>query len=215
MEQYILDIYEKQKQDDEKVKVGFGRFEPKTRKFIIAIFVTMLVCCLIILIETFKNTNLWIEIISLIVMAILLILLIIIDKRNEKNIQQYYESHKRKIEILYKLLEEELKEVSTEKIDELISKYEICIEKYNNREKRTNSVIKYVVSAFGGILSVSFVNMNNMGVDFTGWLSVVLILLISLGMIVTVFYCLALLDTYKFKREMIISDLKDIKMLLL
>lgn len=58
--------------------------------------------------------------------------------------------------------------------------YQEYIDKETGKEKKRNSIILTVFSAFAGVLTISFENMGVIGIDFTNWLYVATFLLFLL-----------------------------------
>ena len=108
-----------------------------------------------------------------------MVVLITIDNKDQKNhMDKYVDSHKKKIEVLEEVLENKFKINNREKIEELINIYQEYIDKENRKEKKRNSIILTIFSAFAGVLTISFENMGVFGIDFISWLYVATILLV-------------------------------------
>lgn len=131
----------------------------------------------------------------------------------KKNIWIYIDTYSKKIDILYNLLSVKFKIDSREKIEELINIYQIYIDERNKKEKARNGIILTIFSAFAGVLSISFVNMDIIGINFYNWLYIATILLIFvLGAGIWI-YSFNLLGSLKKKYEMMIKDLRDLQLL--
>ena len=90
---------------------------------------------------------------------------------------KYVDSHKKKIEVLDEVLESKFQINNKEKIEELMNIYQEYIDKETSKEKKRNSIILTIFSAFAGVLTISFENMGVIGIDFTNWLYVATFLL--------------------------------------
>lgn len=214
MEYYILKCYQEAKNKCPDVEQGFDRFEPKIKKMVIACFVVMFISCAeIILTMLLVPKQLWYGI-GIIILLIAMVVLITIDNKDQKNhMDKYVDSHKKKIEVLDEVLESKFKINNKEKIEELINIYQEYIDKENRKEKKRNSIILTVFSAFAGVLTISFENMGVIGIDFISWLYVATILLVFVAAAGIWIYSYTFFDTLKRKYELMIKDLKDLLLL--
>lgn len=214
MEYYILKCYQEAKNKCPDVEQGFDRFEPKIKKMVIACLVVMFTSCaeIIFTILLFPK-QLW-HGIGIIISLIATVVLITIDNKDEKNhMDKYVDSHKKKIEVLDEVLESKFKINNKEKIEELINIYQEYIDKKNRKEKKRNSIILTIFSAFAGVLTISFENMGVIGIDFTNWLYVATFLLVFVAAAGIWIYSYTFFDTLKRKYELMIKDLKDLLLL--
>lgn len=214
MEYYILKCYQEAKNKCLDVEQGFDRFEPKIKKMVIACFVVMFISCAeIILTMLLVPKQLWYGI-GIIILLIAMVVLITIDNKDQKNhMDKYVDSHKKKIEVLDEILESKFKINNKEKIEELINIYQEYIDKENRKEKKRNSIILTIFSAFAGVLTISFENMGVIGIDFTNWLYVATFLLVFVAAAGIWIYSYTFFDTLKRKYELMIKDLKDLLLL--
>ena len=212
MEYYILKCYQEAKNKCPDVEQGFDRFEPKIKKMVIACFVVMFISCAeIILTMLLVPKQLWYGI-GIIILLIAMVVLITIDNKDQKNhMDKYVDSHKKKIEVLDEVLESKFKINNKEKIEELINIYQEYIDKENRKEKKRNSIILTVFSAFAGVLTISFENMGVIGIDFISWLYVATILLVFVAAAGIWIYSYTFFDTLKRKYELMIKDLLLLK----
>ena len=79
--------------------------------------------------------------------------------------------HNKKIELLDNVLKKDEFQINTkEKIENLICIYQDYIDKKNEEEKDRNRIIFMMASAVAGILTISFENMDKIGINFSSWL---------------------------------------------
>lgn len=133
------------------------------------------------------------------------------DQRN--HMDKYVDSHKKKIEVLDEVLESKFQINNKEKIEELMNIYQEYIDKETSKEKKRNSIILTIFSAFAGVLTISFENMGVIGIDFTNWLYVATFLLVFVAAAGIWIYSYTFFDTLKRKYELMIKDLKDLLLL--
>ena len=214
MEYYILKCYQEAKNRCSDVEQGFDRFEPKIKKIVIACLVVMFTSCAeIIFTMLLFPKQLW-HGIGIIISLIATVVLITIDNKDEKNhMDKYVDSHKKKIEVLDEVLESKFQINNKEKIEELMNIYQEYIDKENRKEKKRNSIILTIFSAFAGVLTISFDNMGVIGIDFISWLYVATILLVFVAAAGIWIYSYTFFDTLKRKYELMIKDLKDLLLL--
>lgn len=214
MEYYILKCYQEAKNKCPDVEQGFDRFEPKIKKMVKACLAVMFTSCAeIIFTMLLFPKQLWYGI-GIIILLIATLLLITIDNKDQKNhMDKYVDSHKKKIEVLDEVLESKFKINNKEKIEELINIYQEYIDKETSKEKKRNSIILTIFSAFAGVLTISFENMGVIGIDFTNWLYVATFLLVFVAAAGIWIYSYTFFDTLKRKYELMIKDLKDLLLL--
>ena len=211
MEYYILKLYQEAKKKCPDVEQGFDRFEPKIKKIVIVCLVVMLAACaeMIVTMLLFPK-QLWYFIgVSLCVVA-LFVLLGIDNKDQKKHMDKYVDSHKRKLEILEKVLITEFGIKSEEKVGELINIYQEYVDKKKEEEKRRNGIILTIFSAFAGVLAISFENMGLIGIDFVNWIYLATFLLVFVAAAGIWIYSYTYFDSLKRKYEMMIKDLKEL-----
>lgn len=137
-----------------------------------------------------------------------------IDNRDEKKyMDKYLNSHIKKIDILCNMLSQKFKIDSTEKIDELIKMYQIYINKSEKEEKIRNGIILTIFSVFTGGLSISFLNMDIIGIDFERWTYLAIFLLLGVSVIGIYIYSYKYFDFMKRKYEIMVKDLRDLQLL--
>ena len=143
-----------------------------------------------------------------------MVILISVDNKDQRNhMDKYVDSHKKKIEVLDEVLESKFQINNKEKIEELMNIYQEYIDKETSKEKKRNSIILTIFSAFAGVLTISFENMGVIGIDFTNWLYVATFLLVFVATAGIWIYSYTFFDTLKRKYELIIKDLKDLLLL--
>jgi len=211
MEYYILKLYQEEKKKCPDVEQGFDRFEPKIKRIVIACLVVMFVACVEMIVTMLLFPKLLWYSIGLIVCVVALFVLLRIDNKDQKkHMDKYVDSHKKKLEILERVLAAEFDIKSEEKLNELINIYQEYVDKKNNEEKRRNGIILTIFSAFAGVLAISFENMGLMGIDFANWIYLATILLIFVAAASIWIYSYTYFDSLKRKYEMMIKDLKEL-----
>lgn len=143
-----------------------------------------------------------------------MVILISVDNKDQRNhMDKYVDSHKKKIEVLDEVLESKFQINNKEKIEELMNIYQEYIDKETSKEKKRNSIILTIFSAFAGVLTISFENMGVIGIDFTNWLYVATFLLVFVAAAGIWIYSYTFFDTLKRKYELMIKDLKELLLL--
>lgn len=210
MEYYILKCYQEAKNRCSDVDQGFDRFEPKIKKIVIACLVAMFISCAeIVFAMLLLPKQLW-YCIGIIILLIAMVILISVDNKDQRNhMDKYVDSHKKKIEVLDEVLESKFQINNKEKIEELMNIYQ----EYIDKEKKRNSIILTIFSAFAGVLTISFENMGVIGIDFTNWLYVATFLLVFVAAAGIWIYSYTFFDTLKRKYELMIKDLKELLLL--
>lgn len=152
--------------------------------------------------------------IGIIILLIAMVILISVDNKDQRNhMDKYVDSHKKKIEVLDEVLQSKFQINNKEKIEELMNIYQEYIDKETSKEKKRNSIILTIFSAFAGVLTISFENMGVIGIDFTNWLYVATFLLVFVAAAGIWIYSYTFFDTLKRKYELMIKDLKDLLLL--
>ena len=152
--------------------------------------------------------------IGIIILLIAIVMLISVDNKDQRNhMDKYVDSHKKKIEVLDEVLQSKFQINNKEKIEELMNIYQEYIDKETSKEKKRNSIILTIFSAFAGVLTISFENMGVIGIDFTNWLYVATFLLVFVAAAGIWIYSYTFFDTLKRKYELMIKDLKDLLLL--
>ena len=152
--------------------------------------------------------------IGIIILLIAMVILISVDNKDQRNhMDKYVDSHKKKIEVLDEVLESKFQINNKEKIEELMNIYQVYIDKETSKEKKRNSIILTIFSAFAGVLTISFENMGVIGIDFTNWLYVATFLLVFVAAAGIWIYSYTFFDTLKRKYELMIKDLKELLLL--
>ena len=177
-------------------------------------FVAMFISCAeIIFTMLLLPKQLW-YCIGIIILLIAMVILISVDNKDQRNhMDKYVDSHKKNIEVLDEVLESKFQINNKEKIEELMNIYQEYIDKETSKEKKRNSIILTIFSAFAGVLTISFENMGVIGIDFTNWLYVATFLLVFVAAAGIWIYSYTFFDTLKRKYELMIKDLKDLLLL--
>ena len=119
-------------------------------------------------------------------------------------------SHKKKIEILNNVLKNKFGIEGKDKIQELIDIYQDYVNKEVEKEKKYNRVIVAICSALAGVLTISFENMEQIGISFNSWIYLAVLLISFAALATLIIYSNTFLDTLKVKYEMLIKDLKEL-----
>lgn len=138
------------------------------------------------------------------------ILTLINNKDQKDNVSKYANSHKIKIEILNNVLKNEFAIDGKDKIQELIDIYQDYVNKEVEKEKKYNRVIVAICSALAGVLTISFENMEQIGINFNSWIYLAVLLISFAALATLIIYSNTFLDTLKVKYEMLIKDLKEL-----
>ena len=214
MEYYILKLYKEEKKNNPEIEQGFDRFEPRLKIIIYINFIVLIASCLatfwIVINYPGKLWFLW----AFVGAVFSGIDLLIIDDRNEReHLDMYAESYKKKIKILNKILRKKFKIDSKDKIEELINNYQEFVDKEKKKEKKRNHIIWYLLSICGGILAISFTNMQSMNINFTTWLYLAVDMLLLFGGINILIYFYGSSNLLKREYEIMIKDLKNLLIL--
>ena len=211
MEYYILKLYQNEKEKNPNVEQGFSRFQPKIQRIVISCLIVVFLSCIGMIATMFLFPHIVIYLIEILLCSSALFFLFMIDNNDQKtNIELYVDSHKQKIDILYNLLSTEFQINTREKVEELIDIYQNYIDKRNKEEVARNKIIVTILSVFAGVLSISFVNMEIIGLDFASWLYIAVFLLVLVGCAGIWIYSYTFFDSLKKKYEIMIKDLKDL-----
>lgn len=208
-----MKLYESKKKE-EGIKLGFNRFSTRKKIVVITLLVFLILSAIgEIVLLLIVPKDFWF-LISMILCVIIAIILCIVDSKDQKiNIINHTKEHKREINLLYKILLNDYKINSIEKLEILIQKYQKYIDKQNKAEKTRNRAIMTLLSGVLGILSISFSNLDTIGIDLYSWFCIVAFLLIIIGVISFWIYISKYFDSLKHKYEDMINDLEDVKIL--
>lgn len=211
MEYYIMKKYLKEK-EERNVEKAFGRYLGKTKTKIIICFVVMFLSLGEMMFSIFFfPTQLWYWV-GVVMTIVSFVVLKVVDTKDEKeHLNKYADSYEIKLNILYDLLYNEYKVSSKEKVEELISLYKMVIEEKEEDEKRKKTVIITLYSAFAGILSLSFTNLNVIGITFEYWLALATVLLIGVSVVAISIYMDNFFDSIKKQYIAMVKDLEELK----
>lgn len=210
MEYNILKLYQNKIQDSPEMENRINLLEHKVKIVVIVCFIAMiggLIEALVTLI-LFSN-QLW-YLIGFLFCIVAMFVLFMIDNKDQRNhMDKYIDLNKKKIDILEEVLSD-IALNNREKIEELISIYQEYIDKKNVEEKNRNQIIVIILSAFAGILTISFENMGLIGMNFTNWLYLATLLLFIVAVACIWIYTYKYYDMTKRKYEMMIKDIKEL-----
>lgn len=214
MEYYILKLYQEAKKKCPDVEQGFDRFEPKIKKIVIGCLIVMFMACAEVIVTMLLfPKQLWYFIGVILCVAVLFVLLGIDNKNQKEHMEKYVDSHKKKLEILEKVLTTEFSINTKEKLEELINIYQENVDEKKEEEKRRNGIILTIFSAFAGVLAISFENMGLIGIDFVNWIYLATFLLVFVAGAGIWIYSYTYFDSMKRKYEMMIKDLKELRII--
>lgn len=210
MEYYIMKLYEKRKKDA-NLKLGFNRFSKMNKIVVTILFIVMFLSfiSMLLLLFLFPNKPLFFVAYTPCILAVLI--LFVIDSRDQKiNLDNRIEEYKKQLEILKEVLSEF--KISTDKdLKMLKKKYMDYIRKKEEEGKARNKIILTLFSALSGILSISFLNLTTIGIDFYIWLYIAIFLFICIDFASVLIYCGKYFNSLKNKYESILCYLNDIK----
>lgn len=214
MEYYILKLYEEAKQRCSDVEVGLVRFDSKVKRWVIGCLIVMFISCaeIIITVILFPK-QLW-HAIGIIICIIVASILFLIDSKYQKeHMRECVDSQKKKLEILETVLVNEFQINSKEKVEALINIYQENLDRKQGENKKRRGIIATILTAFAGVLSISFQNMGLIGIDFINWMYLAIILLtimlvVIFGINVDIYF-----DPLKKKYEIMVRDLKELLLL--
>lgn len=214
MEYHILRLYQKEKEQHSDVEQGFSRYTKRTRIIVIGSLLGMCLFFLLMFIALCKFHSQFGYYCSFILLLCDVIVLFLVDSYDEKkHMEKYADSHQKKIEILDKILIEKFNINSRTKVDELIEKYQKYINKKEKTEKNRNRIIYTLFSALAGALSISFVNLDIIGIGFTSWLVLATFISLFVGTVGIWIHSCTYFNSTKKKYEMMIQDLEDLELL--
>ena len=192
MEYYIMKVYKDEKEKCPDIQNGFNQYDSKAKKGIIICFVEMILGGIIVTLSMPLQWKLIWQILGVILLIVAVLSLLIIENKNEKKyMNNLIQSHNKKIE-------------------NLICIYQDYIDKKNEEEKERNRIIFMMASAVAGILTISFENMDKIGINFSSWLYLAAILLIFTSIGGLWIYAYKYFESLKVKYESMIKDLKDV-----
>lgn len=212
MEYYIMKKYNEEKKKCSDVKHGFNKFDSKTRVIMIILLVFEVLAILQIIITYVLIPKTFWFLIGVIIAFALIITICVVDSAFEKkSLEKHTRTHIKKIEILDTMLTKEYSVNSREKVDELINLYQKFVNKKEKEESLRNKLIYYIIAAFAGLLSVSFANLEIIGINFLTWVVLAMFLLLLVVLVSLWIYCYKYFSLLKFDYEMMIQDLEDLK----
>ena len=210
MEYYILKLYQKEKKECSDLEQGFSRFGTKKKYIVICLIIMMISMIEIIVTILLYPKRLYYLEGTVLLMIAGSILTLINNKDQKDNVSKYANSHKKKIEILNNVLKNKFGIEGKDKIQELIDIYQDYVNKEVEKEKKYNRVIVAICSALAGVLTISFENMEQIGISFNSWIYLAVLLISFAALATLIIYTNTFLDTLKVKYEMLIKDLKEL-----
>ena len=214
MEYDILRLYQREKEHHPEVEQGFNRYTKRTRKIVIGCLLSMFLFFLQMFIGIcIFHSQFWYYSCFILLLCDAIILFFVDNYDEKKHMEKYADSHQKKIEILNEMLIEKFNINSRQKVDELIEKYQKYINKKEESEKIRNRIIYILFSALAGTLSISFVNLDIIGINFNVWVFWATFLLMFIGTVGLWIYSCTYFESTKKKYEIMIQDLEDLKLL--
>ncbi len=216
LEYYILKLYEHKKNKSD-IRLGINRFSPKKRGWAIGLLISLFVFLLLMIVLLFILPNDFWFLFGLIPCLIAMIILLIMDKRDRKiNIVQHVDEYNKRINLLYNMLKEYFSIDNKEKLSIIISKFQKYLDLQNKEEQKMNKIIVTILTSLSGIITTSLANLNSIGIDFSKWLNIIILLLtfvcIASALIYGAFYFKKNLNSKIEKYESIINDLEYIQL---
>lgn len=211
MEYYILKLYQEMKKENQNMKQGLDRFQPRLK--IIAI-----ICLIVLILASIESLvtillfpgEFWCSI-GLILNLIAVGVLFYIDSKNQELLMdRYVDSHNINIELLNDILITRFKITSEKKVKELINIYQEYVDKKKEEKKSRKSILLTILSFSAGILSISFQNMGVIGINFSGWIFLSTIFLLIIAAISVWIYFFPCFDSLEKKYNIMIKDLKEL-----
>lgn len=213
MENYILKLYQREKQKYPEVEQGFDRFKPGiVRWVVIGCFIGMIASCvgMIMTILLFPKQLRYYNT-GAVALLIFMVIALVIDNINQKKyIDKYIDSHKKKLIVLGKVLKKEFNIKDKNKILELINIYQECVDRKIDQEKEGKRIITRVGAAIAGILTCLFQNISAIEMGFNSGIYLVatwIIFAVAIEILKCIYtFCNPLRREY----EIMIKDLKEL-----
>lgn len=209
MEYYILQCYQNKKKECPEIKPVGKTFGYKAKVGSGICTIIMFVSCIIAII-TMVQSSYFSFIGDFFIIGSIIGGTIIERKEQKKHLDQYIEMYQKKLEILEQILLVEFNINSKEKIEELINLYQRRLDEGKERRKKRNGIALTVLSVFASTLTISFENMNIIGLNFNGWIRIAVILVMVVFAECIWLWLVSNLDLTKEKYEMMINDLNGL-----
>lgn len=214
MEYYIMMEYQSAWEKNKDVEQGFSRFSSKTKKIVLISFVIMIISSIFTFIFMISvPKSIWATVSSIIFLTSILIMALAGNADMKNNLSKYSKSYQKKIDILDNILKQEFDNKVEEKIEKLIEMYKKEIDIFRESEQKRTRIITLIASALTGVLTVSFTNVDVIGIDFASWLNIAVILLLIAVWISAMIYSFNYVDSDRSKYEMMVKDLENLKFL--
>lgn len=212
----IINMYKEQLKA-KNAKIGLKRFSKSKRLFLCCIFILSIIASLTMIvtfiISIFNKNEIqnYILFISLSISVILNFIIYIVCMADEKtHSKEYRESYLHNISILNKILKNTFKINTAEKLQIIIDEYQKIVAQYDETNNKIIRIITFIFSALGTILSISFINMNNIGLVFKEWLILAIIMTILVSLICAIIYTYYLFFNQKYKYEDMLNKVKSV-----
>lgn len=210
MEYYILKLYEEKKKEN-NLKIGINRFSKGKKIFMIILLILMIAFAILMTFFIFKYQDDLMFLKGMVPLVITVLTVLIIDSKDEKtNINNHIDEYKRKLNLLNEILQDTFAINSKDKIEKLLKIYKSFVEKKDKEDAARNKVIIALFTCLSTILSVSFANMEKIGLDFMNWIYIAAVLIIFVCILSIVIYNLKYYDSLRRKYNNIISDLESL-----
>lgn len=211
MDKYILEMYQDQRNKDPKFVKGFNRFSFREKIIVYCCLGIMFIAAIGTIAALIIYPEQFWYLIGLAFCVVALLFLFLLDGRErKKHIDKYVDSYKHEIDILYDILCNKFNANSKEKIEQVIQLYEKDLEQKNQKEKNRNKIIYGFFSVLAGTASISFANLNVIGIDFRTWLQLAAMILMFIWVAGVYIYFISGFDTTKEDYQMMIKELKTV-----
>lgn len=174
----------------------------------------VVILMLIILFLSFQNVHLnWVVYSCFLLFGIIIFEIIYMERLKRKYLKELQENYIKKIDFLYTLLSTEYHIKSLKQLDELIKSYQDYLQEEKELMNKRRKIIFFALSAFGGVATLSFTNLDIIGIDFGTWLQIVVIVLVSFFFSAIIMWMTDSLNITKENYTLILSYLKDLKII--
>ncbi len=216
MKDHILRCYEVRKKESGEINSrGWKRYDRKEMVFLKSITIMCLILG-IILVGTYfyYQTTILTPIGISIIFTVGPILLYQMDLNNQrKNWERDKEKTQKKIGLLGTILSEDFNIQEKEQVNHLIHIYQEYLDRHKENVLNAKAQMYVLLSIVGGVVSITFVNMNILGLDFVQWFTdmfVIGVLVLGIGGA----YCIPkMVDPNIRKYEMMVNDLMELQLI--
>lgn len=217
MENIIIQYYTKAKNENKEADGGIGNYAGKRKVESIICLIILGICGISSIVFIMCKPNILDTLCPLFFILVMLVLQIPLMRIHTSYRMEHLGAYKvrcwKQIELLNKVLVVSFGIDNDDKIRHLIKLYESCYAEKKKDEDKRNKMIYGIFSALTSILSASFFNMKKIGLDFSSWLLVAVLVGICFTMMVAFVYGLNLFDKQKENYKMMVKDLNELLLL--